>query len=87
MTINQTSSCLLTCFSVNIHKYIYILSSINTRTSVYTLYIYIQCQIDDDADEVGGRGGKVMESGPGHISLSYKYRFTSGKIPLGQSVH
>jgi len=67
--------------------YIYIPPSINTRTSVYTLYIYIQCQIDDDADEMGGRGGKVMESGPGHISLSYKYRFTSGKIPLGQSVH
>lgn len=31
-----------------------------------------------------------MESGPGtHISLvAYdEYRFTSGKIPLGQSVH
>jgi len=38
--------------------YIYIPPSINTRTSVYTLYIYIQCQIDDDADEVGWRGGK-----------------------------
>lgn len=33
-TINQSSSCLLTCFSLNIHIYVYCALSINKRKSV-----------------------------------------------------